>query len=82
MLGQSQNQNQNLGAHETMELHELLTFKTVCAAKASAMKEFVSDPQLKALLDQDEKKAMQSIQSIQGVLSGAMNNMGAKGNLQ
>ena len=45
--------HQQLGVHEKVELHELLTMKTVCAGKYMAMKEMVTDPQLLSLLEQD-----------------------------
>lgn len=69
--------NQQLGAHEKMELHELLSFKTICAAKASAMKEMCNDQQLKSLLEQDVNKAKQCVQELQNLLSGSMGNMGS-----
>lgn len=42
----------DLAVHEKLELHELLTFKTACAAKASMMQNQVQDAQLKGLLNQ------------------------------
>ncbi len=39
----------DLAVHEKLELHELLTFKTACAAKASMMQNQVQDAQLKGL---------------------------------
>lgn len=68
--------NQKLGEHEKMELHELLTFKTVCTAKASAMKEMCNDQQLKSLFEQDMNKSKQCVQELQSLLSGSTGNMG------
>ncbi|HPU01004.1 MAG: spore coat protein [Firmicutes bacterium] len=60
-----------LGIHEKVELHELLTMKTVCAAKAMAMKDMVTDPQLISLLEQDAKKSREHIRELQNIVSGS-----------
>ncbi|NLX91467.1 MAG: spore coat protein [Firmicutes bacterium] len=62
----------DLAVHEKLELHELLTFKTVCAAKASMMQNQVQDAQLKGLLNQDISNARIQIQELQGLLQGTM----------
>lgn len=61
-----------LALHETLDLHEILTFKNVCVTKASAMKDFVADPQLKSFLQQDVQKGQQQIREIQDLLSTAI----------
>lgn len=60
--------NNKLATHETLELHELLSFKTVCATKSSTMSMLASDPELKSLLQQDTTKSKQHIQELQGIL--------------
>lgn len=62
----------DLAVHEKLELHELLTFKTACAAKASMMQNQVQDAQLKGLLNQDFSNARTQIQELQGLLQGTM----------
>lgn len=62
----------DLAVHEKLELHELLTFKTTCAAKASMMQNQVQDAQLKGLLNQDVSNARIQIQELQGLLQGTM----------
>nr|WP_313781745.1 hypothetical protein [Paenibacillus larvae] len=37
---------QGLAVHETLEVHELLTFKNTCMTKSVAMQGLVSDPAL------------------------------------
>lgn len=69
--------NNKLGDHEKIELHELLNFKTICAAKASAMQDMCSDQQLKSLFEQDVTKSKQCIQELQNLLSGSTGNMGS-----
>lgn len=60
-----------LGIHEKVELHELLTMKTVCAGKAMAMKGMVNDSQLRSLLEQDVEMSRAHIRELQNILSGS-----------
>jgi len=62
--------NQKLGVHETLELHELLTFKTLCATKSSTMGTLASDAQLKSMLQQDTRLSKQHINELQSILEG------------
>ncbi|MDH7578937.1 MAG: spore coat protein [Bacillota bacterium] len=52
-----------------LELHELMAFKNVCVMKASAMNQFVADPELKSLLQQDVQASQNHIQQLQNFLS-------------
>lgn len=60
--------NSRLAAHETLDLHELIGLKNVCAAKAAAMMGMVSDPQLRSFLQQDLQTAQQHAHQIQNLL--------------
>lgn len=62
-------QNQPLAAHEALEIHELLSAKTVCAGKAAAMRDIVGCEQLRGLLQQDLQASKQQIRDLQGLLS-------------
>ncbi|WP_138416785.1 hypothetical protein [Aquibacillus sediminis] len=42
-----------LGVHESIELHELVSFKSLCLTKATIMQGLVSDENLKNLMQQD-----------------------------
>ncbi|GED13960.1 hypothetical protein AM501_02985 [Aneurinibacillus migulanus] len=64
-------ETKGLAMHETLELHEILTFKTVCCTKSATMQGLVTDPELKSLLQQDVQASKQHIQELQGVLSRA-----------
>lgn len=57
-----------LAPHETIELHELLAFKTTGCVKASTMKGLVTDPDLKEFLSQELKTGKRHIQELQGIL--------------
>lgn len=54
-----------LGVHETLELHELLTFKSLCLTKSSTMSGLVQDDELKNLLTQDASQTKNHIQTLQ-----------------
>ncbi|PSA98432.1 DUF892 family protein [Bacillus halotolerans] len=57
------------GLHETLELHELLTFKNLCLTKSSTMTGLVQDEELKSILEQDAKKTKQQVARLQELLS-------------
>jgi similar to spore coat protein len=61
-----------LALHETLDLHEILTFKNVCVTKSATMQGLVTDQQLKSFLQQDVQKGKQQIQELQGLLSRAV----------
>lgn len=63
------NMANQLATYETLDLHEIMNFKTVCMTKASTMQGLISDPQLKTLLQQDVEQSKMQIQQIQGQLS-------------
>lgn len=58
--------------HETLELHELLLFKTVCATKSTAMAGLVKDDGLKSLLEQDVEASKRAIRELQGLLQNSI----------
>jgi similar to spore coat protein len=60
---------QGLALHETLEMHELLTFKTVCMTKSKTMQALVTDEQLRGLLQQDVQTSGKAIQDLQGLLA-------------
>ncbi len=61
----------NLSPNETMQLHEMLNMKTVCAATSKMMEGVVFDQDLKALLEKDAMQAIQDIKSLQGLYENA-----------
>lgn len=60
-----------MAAHETLELLEVMTLKNLCATKSHTMQAFVSDPQLKAILQADVQKSIPAIQALSGMLQQA-----------
>ncbi|WP_251550220.1 hypothetical protein [Neobacillus muris] len=58
-----------LGLHETLDLHELLTFKNLCLTKATTMSALAVDPELKAILANDVTTGQQHIEQLQQLLT-------------
>jgi similar to spore coat protein len=58
-----------LGLHETLDLHELLTFKNLCLTKATTMSVLAQDPELKAILSEDVVNGTQHIHQLQKFLT-------------
>ncbi|MCX7924001.1 MAG: spore coat protein [Clostridia bacterium] len=59
----------SLTLHETMEIHELLNFKTICMTTSKLIQGIVFDQDLKALLEKDVQQSMQAVTTLQGLLS-------------
>lgn len=60
--------NRQLAPHETLEVHELLTFKNVCCTKAQAMETMVQDEELRKLLQADVRNGQEEIKELKGLL--------------
>jgi similar to spore coat protein len=60
-----------ISPHEALELHELLTFKNVCATKSAAMAALVKDTELKSLLEEDLTKGQEQIRELNDLMMGA-----------
>ncbi|WP_433944767.1 hypothetical protein [Paenibacillus sp. SN-8-1] len=63
--------NSNYALHETLEVHEIAAFKTVCMTKSKTMQALVTDPELMQILQQDVQLSQQQLQELGGVLSKA-----------
>jgi similar to spore coat protein len=61
-------QQKGLAPHESIELHELLTFKNLCLTKAVTMSPLVSDCELKAILKQDVTTTQQHIKELKELM--------------
>jgi similar to spore coat protein len=57
-----------IAPHETFELHELLTFKSVSATKSKAMAGLVTDDELKTILQEDFTLSQVQIKELRGLL--------------
>lgn len=52
---------QTLAPHESMEIHELVNFKTLCLAKSKLMQGMVFDTDLKALMQKDVEQSKRAL---------------------
>jgi similar to spore coat protein len=57
--------------HETLEVHEMAAFKTVCMIKSKTMKALVTDPSLKDIMQQDVDISTRQLQELGAILSKA-----------
>ncbi|MCM3702352.1 spore gernimation protein GerQ [Paenibacillus macerans] len=62
---------QTLAPHESMDLHEMLNFKTLCLAKSKLMQGLVFDQELKDLMQKDVVQSIQAIQDLQAIYARA-----------
>ncbi|WDM21999.1 hypothetical protein [Paenibacillus polymyxa] len=60
------------GLHETLEVHELSAFKTVCLTKSKTIQALISDPTLKAILQQDVDLSTRQLQELGTLLDQAI----------
>ena len=58
-----------MGLHETLEVHELLTFKNLCVTKSFAMGKLAQDEELKAILSNDVSTGTQFIEQLKGFIT-------------
>jgi similar to spore coat protein len=64
-------QQQTLAAHESLEVHEALNFKTLCLAKSKLMQGLVFDQELRDLMEKDVQQSIQAIGDLQIVYAKA-----------
>ncbi|MGY0372281.1 hypothetical protein [Clostridium sp. JNZ J1-5] len=68
-------QSQGVAPHESIELHELLTFKNLCLTKSITMSPLLSDKELKSILQQDVTTTKQHIEELKELLEhSCLNN--------
>lgn len=64
-------EQQNLAPQETMQIHEMMNFKTVCMTTSKLMEGVVFDQELKALLEKDVQQSIIDIKALQGLYAKA-----------
>lgn len=60
---------QNLGPHESMEIHEMVNFKTLCLAKSKLMQGLVFDKDLKHLMQKDVEMTKRQLTELETIYS-------------
>ncbi|MFP7230935.1 spore gernimation protein GerQ [Bacillus subtilis] len=63
--------HQTLAAHEAIDLHEIVNFKTLCVAKSKLMQGLVFDQDLKDLMQKDVQQSIQDLTELQAVYERA-----------
>ena len=63
----------SLAPHEALDMHELMSSKTVCLTEAKARLKLVQDPALKTLIEQEIQQTTNAITQMQTILAGAAN---------
>lgn len=58
----------SLGLHETMEIHEVLNFKTDSAMRSKLMQGVVQNKDLKRLLEQDVRESTKAMKDLRSLL--------------
>lgn len=58
-----------LSLHETLEVHELLTFKNLCLTKSTTMSGMVQDEELRSLLNADVEAGQRHIEQLKEFLA-------------
>ncbi|SEM10895.1 similar to spore coat protein [Mesobacillus persicus] len=53
-----------LGLHETLDVHEILTFKNLSLTKSSTMSKLAQDEELKTILESDATLCSQHIHQL------------------
>ena len=62
---------QKLADHESLDLHEVINFKTLCLAKSKLMQGLVFDHDLRALMQKDVEQSMQALGELQAIYQRA-----------
>lgn len=60
---------QGLALHETMEIHEMLNFKTICITQSKMLQGIVFDQELKKLMEEDVQQSIKAVNNLQGLLT-------------
>ena len=60
-----------LSAHESLDLHEIINFKTLCVAKSKLMQGLVFDEALKKLMQKDVDQSIQALTELQAIYQRA-----------
>lgn len=62
---------QKLADHESLDLHEVINFKTLCLAKSKLMQGLIFDDDLRALMKKDVEQSIQALGELQAVYQRA-----------
>jgi similar to spore coat protein len=63
----------HMALHETLEVHELLTFKNLCLTKTATMSGLIQDPELKTILANDVSSSTKFITRLKELITDRSN---------
>ncbi|WP_394186094.1 spore gernimation protein GerQ [Metabacillus halosaccharovorans] len=59
--------SQKLAPHESLDLHEVINFKTLCIAKSKLMQGLAFDQDLRNLMQKDVDQSIQALNELQAI---------------
>jgi len=65
------NSNRSISPRESLEIHELLSFKNLCATKSAMMKGLVKDESLRNLFETDINMSKEQISELKCLIENA-----------
>ena len=63
--------SQKLAPHESLDLHEVINFKTLCVAKSKLMQGLAFDQDLRKLMQKDVDQSIQALNELQAIYQRA-----------
>lgn len=60
-------ESKKLALHESLDLHEVINFKTLCLAKSKLMQGLVFDQDLKDLMKKDVNQSIQALSELREI---------------
>ncbi|OAS89018.1 MULTISPECIES: spore gernimation protein GerQ [Metabacillus] len=63
--------SQKLALHESLDLHEVINFKTLCVAKSKLMQGLAFDQDLRNLMQKDVDQSIQALNELQAIYQRA-----------
>jgi len=64
-------ESKKLALHESLDLHEVINFKTLCLAKSKLMQGLVFDQDLKDLMKKDVNQSIQALSELREIYQQA-----------
>lgn len=73
---------QCIAPHESIQLHEILTFKNLCLTKSLTMSKLVSDEELKSLMSNDAALGAEHIRQLKALMEEASDDLNKLSNIE
>jgi similar to spore coat protein len=73
---------QCIAPHESVQLHEILTFKNLCLTKSLTMSKLVSDEELKSIMKADANLGEEHVRELRALMEEASRDLNNLSNLK